>query len=133
EGEKGKGIKEGEEGTEGNGEEERGMVRKEGVEGRRRGGRGRGRKGGKGPEGEGSDTETETETEGLSQSDATPENKQIEEEQGRGSALLSPRESARAEGGAELRKRRSLGERSEGETSTDSEWDKVEEVGDVGR
>ena len=32
-----------------------------------------------------------------------------------------------------LRKRRSLGEASAGELSTDSEWDKVEEVGDIGR
>ena len=32
-----------------------------------------------------------------------------------------------------LRKRRSLGEASTGELSTDSEWDKVEEAGEVGR
>jgi hypothetical protein len=32
-----------------------------------------------------------------------------------------------------LRKRRSLGEASAGELSTDSEWDKVDEVGDMDR
>ena len=32
-----------------------------------------------------------------------------------------------------LRKRRSLGEASAGELSTDSEWDKVEEAGDIGK
>ena len=32
-----------------------------------------------------------------------------------------------------LRKRRSLGEASAGELSTDSEWDKVEEAGDIRR
>ena len=42
--------------------------------------------------------------------------------------LLRPEDSQ-----SELRKRRSLGEASSGDLSTDSDWDKVSEVGEVGR
>lgn len=52
----------------------------------------------------------------------------------RGGKEGGPRGFLRPDDGAgELRKRRSLGEASSGDLSTDSEWDKVEEAGDIGK
>ena len=64
------------------------------------------------------DSETETEEAG-NQSEGP-----IEE--GKSEGLLKPDNSQGA-----FRKRRSLGEASSGELSTDSEWDKVSEAGDM--
>ena len=50
---------------------------------------------------------------------------------GNGNDGLSPNAAARD--GGQLRKRRSLGEGSSGDMSTDSEWDKVEEAGEIAR
>lgn len=64
-----------------------------------------------------------TETEGDGDHGEDPETSTENEAGG----FLSP------DGGGELRKRRSLGEGSSGDISTDSEWDKVEEAGEVNK
>ena len=72
--------------------------------------------------------------------DDTPVEDSGTETEGGGNQSEGPPPAPRSEGllrpndlQAALRKRRSLGEASSGDLSTDSEWDKVEEMGDIDR
>ena len=99
---------------------------------RKREGGGGGSEGDDEEDGSGSGTETEDAAASLGVSGNDAERMKVKEENATGQATSVG--GLRSDAEADVRKRRSIGEGSSaGELSTDSEWDKVEEAGDMKR